>query len=113
MPRVATARVALEAQVHGAGPRVLLLGGTGADLRKAPSIFTTPLGERCEVMAFDAREINSGQRVVRAWTQTIADFVQSPVTTIIASKKYATGVRPICSTLVVSPASCTRVTRLS
>lgn len=34
------------------------------------------------MMAFDAREINSGQRVVRAWTQTIADFVQSPVTTV-------------------------------
>jgi len=34
------------------------------------------------LMAFDAREINSGQRVVRAWTQTIADFIQSPLTTI-------------------------------
>ena len=34
------------------------------------------------LMAFDAREINSGQRVVRVWTQTAADFVQSPVTTI-------------------------------
>ena len=34
------------------------------------------------LMAFDAREINSGQRVIRAWTQTSADFVQSPVTTI-------------------------------
>ncbi len=37
------------------------------------------------LMAFDAREITSGQRVVRAWTQTAADFVQSPVTTITAS----------------------------
>lgn len=37
------------------------------------------------LMAFDAREINSGQRMVRVWTQAIADFVQSPVTTITAS----------------------------
>jgi len=37
------------------------------------------------LMAFDAREITSGQRVVRAWTQTAADFVQSPVTSITAS----------------------------
>jgi rod shape-determining protein MreC len=37
------------------------------------------------LMAFDAREITSGQRVIRAWTQTLADFVQSPVTTITAS----------------------------
>ena len=37
------------------------------------------------LMAFDAREISSGQRVIRAWTQTLADFVQSPVTSVTAS----------------------------
>ena len=37
------------------------------------------------LMAFDAKEITSGQRVVRSWTQTMADFVQSPVTTITSS----------------------------
>jgi len=37
------------------------------------------------LMAFDARDRTSGQRVVRAWTQTAADFVQSPVTTITSS----------------------------
>ena len=34
------------------------------------------------LMAFDAREINSGQRYIRVWSQTVADFVQSPVTTV-------------------------------
>jgi len=34
------------------------------------------------LMALDAKEINSGQRVVRVWTQTVADFVQSPVTSV-------------------------------
>jgi rod shape-determining protein MreC len=37
------------------------------------------------LMAFDAKEITSGQRVVRVWAQTAADFVQSPVTTITSS----------------------------
>ena len=37
------------------------------------------------LMALDAREINSGQRVVRVWTQTAADFIQSPVTTVSSS----------------------------
>jgi len=37
------------------------------------------------LMALDAKEINSGQRVVRVWTQTVADFVQSPVTTVSSS----------------------------
>lgn len=34
------------------------------------------------LMAFDAREINSGQRMIRVWSQTAAHFVQSPVTTV-------------------------------
>ena len=34
------------------------------------------------LMAFDARQVNSGQRIIRVWAQTAADFVQSPVTTI-------------------------------
>ena len=34
------------------------------------------------LMAFDARDKSTGQRVVRAWTLTAADFVQSPVTTV-------------------------------
>lgn len=34
------------------------------------------------LMAFDARDKSTGQRVIRAWTQTAADFVQSPVTTV-------------------------------
>ena len=34
------------------------------------------------LMAFDAREMNSGQRMIRVWSQTAAHFVQSPVTTV-------------------------------
>lgn len=37
------------------------------------------------LMAFDAREATSGQRVVRAWSQMLANFVQSPVTTVSTS----------------------------
>lgn len=37
------------------------------------------------LMAFDAREIGSGQRIIRVWGQTGADFVQSPVTTLTTS----------------------------
>lgn len=33
------------------------------------------------LMAFDAK-IDGGQRVIRVWSQTVADFVQSPVTTL-------------------------------
>src|SRR4029453_9293896 len=37
------------------------------------------------LMAFDARQIDSGQRVIKVWGQTVADFVQSPVTTVTSS----------------------------
>jgi 3-oxoadipate enol-lactonase len=77
MPRVATARVALEAQTHGSGPRAIFLGGTGADLRKAPSIFNTPLGERCEVLAFDAR--GCGRSEKPDTQPTMADFADDAV----------------------------------
>ncbi|MGD9564186.1 MAG: rod shape-determining protein MreC [Pyrinomonadaceae bacterium] len=36
------------------------------------------------LMAFDARQVASGHRIIRVWTQTVADFIQSPVTTVTA-----------------------------
>ena len=37
------------------------------------------------LMAFDARDRNTNQRVIRVWTQVVADFVQSPVATVSSS----------------------------
>lgn len=34
------------------------------------------------LMAFDAREITSQQRIIRVWSQAVANFVQSPVTSL-------------------------------
>jgi rod shape-determining protein MreC len=53
--------------------------------RMTPWLMIALLLGNFVLMAFDAREISSGQRVIRAWTQTAADFVQSPVTTVTAS----------------------------
>lgn len=48
-------------------------------------------------MAFDAR-IDGGQRVIRVWTQTAADFVQSPVTTLsTAANNYFTSITQLRS----------------
>src|SRR5689334_25224367 len=33
------------------------------------------------LMAFSAKDITSGQRLIRVWGLTVADFVQSPVAT--------------------------------
>ncbi len=50
------------------------------------------------LMAFDARQVTSGQRVVRVWAQTVADFIQSPVTTITSAVKgYFTSIADLRS----------------
>ena len=72
MPLVSTARVGLYAEAHGKGPRVLMLGGTGADLRKAPSVFDTRLADACHVLAFDARGCGRSEKPER--TPTMTDF---------------------------------------
>jgi rod shape-determining protein MreC len=53
--------------------------------RLSPWLMIALLLTNFILMAFDAKEITSGQRVIRAWTQTAADFVQSPVTTVTSS----------------------------
>lgn len=50
--------------------------------RLAPWLMIVLLLANFVLMAFEAREITTGQRVIRAWAQTAADFVQSPVTTV-------------------------------
>jgi rod shape-determining protein MreC len=51
--------------------------------RLAPWLMIALLLGNFVLMAFDAKV--EGERVIRTWTQTIADFVQSPVTTVSAS----------------------------
>src|SRR5688572_15458046 len=53
--------------------------------RLAPWLMIALLLLNFVLMAFDAREITTGQRVIRAWTQTAADFIQSPVTTVTSA----------------------------
>ncbi|QQS32283.1 MAG: rod shape-determining protein MreC [Acidobacteriota bacterium] len=53
--------------------------------RMAPWLMLALLFINFALMALDARDRTTGQWVVRAWAQTAADFVQSPVTTITSS----------------------------
>jgi len=53
--------------------------------RLTPWLMVALLMVNFVLMAFDAKEITSGQLIVKSWTQTAADFVQSPVTTVTSS----------------------------
>jgi rod shape-determining protein MreC len=50
--------------------------------RLAPWLMALLLIGNFILMAFDAKEQNSKQRVIRVWSQAAADFVQSPVTSV-------------------------------
>lgn len=50
--------------------------------RMTPCLVVVLLLANFILMAFDAKEITSGQRIIRVWSQTSADFVQSPVTSV-------------------------------
>jgi rod shape-determining protein MreC len=52
--------------------------------RLAPWLMIALLLGNFILMAWDAK-VDGGERVIRAWTQTMADFVQSPVTTVTTS----------------------------
>ena len=52
--------------------------------RLAPWLMVALLLGNFVLMAFDAK-VDGGQRVIRAWTETLADFVQSPVSTVTSS----------------------------
>jgi rod shape-determining protein MreC len=50
------------------------------------------------LMAFNARDITTGERVIRSSTQTAADFIQSPVTSITTSiSNYLTSISTLRS----------------
>jgi rod shape-determining protein MreC len=52
--------------------------------RLAPWLMIALLLANFVLMAWDAK-VAGGERVIRAWTETVADFVQSPVTTVTGS----------------------------
>jgi 3-oxoadipate enol-lactonase len=60
-------------ETAGVGPPLLLIGGTGGDLRRAPGPFAWPGAERFSLLAFDHRD--QGRSSSRSARQpTMADF---------------------------------------
>jgi 3-oxoadipate enol-lactonase len=70
--RAALDGVELYYEVAGTGPRLLLISGTGGDLRAPPSVFDGPLGRQFEMAAYDQRGL--GQSSVPPGPYTMADY---------------------------------------
>ncbi len=64
--------VSLYYELGGAGDRLLIVSGTGGDLRQPPRLADGPLAENFEVLAYDQRGL--GQSSVPALPSAMADF---------------------------------------
>jgi len=64
--------VSLYYEVAGTGQRLLVISGTGGDLRDGLRLSDGPLGEAFEILAYDQRGL--GQSSVPPWPYGMADF---------------------------------------
>jgi 3-oxoadipate enol-lactonase len=73
MPVAELGDVALYYETAGEGPPLLVIGGSGGDLRQAPGPFWWPGAERFSLLAYDHRD--QGRSVSRSGEQpTMVDF---------------------------------------
>jgi 3-oxoadipate enol-lactonase len=49
-------------EIRGQGPRLLVISGTGGDLRRSPSIFEMPIAQHFEILAYDQRGLGQTSR---------------------------------------------------
>ena len=49
-------------EIHGQGPRLLFIGGSGGDLRHKPGVFEGPLVQEFEVLSYDQRGLGRSER---------------------------------------------------
>ena len=64
--------VSLYYELSGTGDRLLVISGTGGDLRHQPRLTDGPLVESFEVLSYDQRGL--GQSSVPPWPYAMADF---------------------------------------
>ena len=62
MPFTTVRDIRMYYEIHGTGPRLLFINGTGGDLRARPSIFDYPLAEHFEILAYDQRGLGQTDR---------------------------------------------------
>jgi 3-oxoadipate enol-lactonase len=75
VPLAELSRATLFHETAGTGPPVLLIGGSGGDLRQAPGPFAWPGAERFSLLAYEHRD--QGRSSSRASEQpTMADFAR-------------------------------------
>src|SRR4030042_4765304 len=62
MPFVTVRHLRMYFEIRGKGQRLLVISGTGGDLRRSPSIFEMPIAQHFEILAYDQRGLGQTSR---------------------------------------------------
>src|SRR4030067_2259777 len=62
MPFVTLRDLKMYYEIRGKGPRLLVISGTGGDLRRSPNIFEMPIAQHFEILAYDQRGLGQTSR---------------------------------------------------
>ena len=62
MPFITVRGLKMYYEIRGKGPRLLVISGTGGDLRRSPSIFEMPIAQNFEILAYDQRGLGQTSR---------------------------------------------------
>lgn len=62
MPFITVRDLQMYYETRGKGPRLLVISGTGGDLRRSPNIFETPLVQHFKILAYDQRGLGQTSR---------------------------------------------------
>lgn len=67
MPFISVRDIEIYYEIHGTGPPLLSISGTGGDLRRSPNIFEMPIARHFRILAYDQRGLGppylSGSRL--------------------------------------------------
>jgi 3-oxoadipate enol-lactonase len=62
MPFIKVRDLKMYYEIRGKGPRLLVISGTGGDLRRSPTIFEMPIAQHFEILAYDQRGLGQTSR---------------------------------------------------
>ena len=62
MPSISVHDIQIYYEFQGTGPPLLIISGTGGDLRRSPSIFEMPLARHYKILAYDQRGLGQTSR---------------------------------------------------
>ena len=74
MPHCRVRDIDIYYEIHGSGPRLFFIGGSGGDLREKPNIFDGPLAKHFEVLSYDQRGL--GRTDMPPGPYSMADYAE-------------------------------------